>query len=56
MGKELKFAMKCRASRKRPIIRRHCAKCVQPTVSTYVPDNVEVYSSENSIKQMIETR
>lgn len=53
MGEELRFAVKCRASRQRPALRRQCSKCIPGT--TYVPAAMEV-PQENGILQMIEMR
>ncbi|XP_054715815.1 glutamate receptor ionotropic, kainate 2-like [Uloborus diversus] len=40
MAEELRFAVKCRASRQRPALRRQCSKCIPGT--TYVPAALEV--------------
>ncbi|XP_050735254.1 glutamate receptor ionotropic, kainate 2-like isoform X1 [Eriocheir sinensis] len=40
MAEELCFAMRCRGSRQRPALKRHCTRCV-PGV-TYVPAGLEV--------------
>lgn len=40
MAEELCFAMRCRGSRQRPALKRHCTRCV-PGV-TYVPTGLEV--------------
>ncbi|XP_035214148.1 glutamate receptor ionotropic, kainate 2-like isoform X3 [Stegodyphus dumicola] len=53
MAEELRFAVKCRASRQRPALRRQCSKCIPGT--TYVPAAMEV-PQENGIMQMIEMR
>ncbi|XP_067125926.1 glutamate receptor ionotropic, kainate 2 isoform X5 [Centruroides vittatus] len=53
MAQELRFAVKCRASRQRPALRRQCSKCIPGT--TYVPAAMEV-PQENGIMQMIEMR
>ncbi|XP_076356975.1 glutamate receptor ionotropic, kainate 2-like isoform X2 [Tachypleus tridentatus] len=53
MGEELKFAVRCRGSRRRPALRRQCSKCIPGT--TYVPAAMEV-PQENGIMQMIELR
>ncbi|XP_015923374.1 glutamate receptor ionotropic, kainate 2 isoform X2 [Parasteatoda tepidariorum] len=53
MAEELRFAVKCRASRQRPALRRQCSKCIPGT--TYVPAALEV-PQENGIMQMIEMR
>ncbi|XP_015787527.1 glutamate receptor ionotropic, kainate 2-like [Tetranychus urticae] len=55
MTEELKFAMKCRASRQRPAIRRQCSKCLQ-NVPTYVPDGMDILTQENGIHHVLETR
>ncbi|GIY87283.1 glutamate receptor ionotropic, kainate 2 [Caerostris darwini] len=54
MAEELRFAVKCRASRQRPALRRQCSKCIPPG-ATYVPAALEV-PQENGIMQMIEMR
>ncbi|RWS13643.1 Glutamate receptor: ionotropic kainate 2-like protein [Dinothrombium tinctorium] len=45
MTEELMFAMKCRASRQRPVLKRRCSKCFLG--STYVPNGMEVPVHEN---------
>ncbi|RWS27087.1 Glutamate receptor: ionotropic kainate 2-like protein [Leptotrombidium deliense] len=40
MTEELIFAMKCRASRQRPVLRRRCSKCYLN--STYVPNGMDI--------------
>lgn len=59
MGEELRFAMRCRASRKRPALKRKCSKCsihgtgrgVSPSNfgigSTYVPAGVDMIPQTN---------
>ncbi|XP_055939863.1 glutamate receptor ionotropic, kainate 2-like isoform X4 [Argiope bruennichi] len=53
MAEELRFAVKCRASRQRPALRRQCSKCIPG--ATYVPAAMEG-PQENGIMQMIEMR
>ncbi|RWS02104.1 glutamate receptor ionotropic: kainate 2-like protein, partial [Dinothrombium tinctorium] len=54
MAEELRFAMKCRASRQRPALRRQCSKCIP--ANTYVPTGLEVPPQENGIMQMLDMR
>ncbi len=54
MAEELRFAVRCRASRQRPALRRQCSKCI--TGATYVPSGLEMIPQENGIMQMIESR
>ena len=53
MAEELRFAVKCRASRQRPALRRQCSKCI-PNANTYVPTNMEMLPQENGIMQMLD--
>ena len=55
MAEELRFAVKCRASRKRPALRRHCSKCgiISPLAlnSTYVPTGIDIIpTTSNSVR------
>ncbi|EEC19136.1 EAA5, putative, partial [Ixodes scapularis] len=51
MAEELRFAVRCRASRQRPALRRQCSKCIPGT--TYVPSAMDL-PQENGIMQMLE--
>ncbi|CAG2112247.1 unnamed protein product [Medioppia subpectinata] len=54
MAEELRFAVKCRAPRQRPTLRRQCSKCMP--ANTFVPSAMEMLPQENGIMQMIESR
>ncbi|RWS28884.1 glutamate receptor ionotropic: kainate 2-like protein [Leptotrombidium deliense] len=54
MAEELRFAMKCRASRQRPALRRQCSKCIPGT--TYVPNAMDMNTQENGVMQMLDIR
>lgn len=47
MTEELRFAVKCSASRQRPVLRRQCSKCL--VGSTYVPSGLEVPIETNGV-------
>ncbi|KAL3194200.1 hypothetical protein MRX96_016333 [Rhipicephalus microplus] len=57
MAEELRFAVRCRASRQRPALRRQCSKCLPTTApNTYVPSAMDLHAQENGIMQMLEMR
>ncbi|KAL1436208.1 hypothetical protein MTO96_010945 [Rhipicephalus appendiculatus] len=57
MAEELRFAVRCRASRQRPALRRQCSKCLPTTAAnTYVPSAMDLHAQENGIMQMLEMR
>ncbi|XP_070395005.1 glutamate receptor ionotropic, kainate 2 isoform X3 [Dermacentor albipictus] len=57
MAEELRFAVRCRASRQRPALRRQCSKCLTTTAAnTYVPSAMDLHAQENGIMQMLEMR
>lgn len=47
MAEELRFAVKCRASRQRPVLKRQCSNCF--VAPTYVPNGSEQPIHENGI-------